>query len=296
MASDEVRCVVPAGDRCGEAAVWSAAERCIWWCDINRFLIHRHEPESGATRSWFFDEPVTALSLTSRADTLLVAMASHLILWRPQDDRREPMGIELEGYPEVRFNDGRASPRGDFWIGSMKNNVLPDGDDGEAAPGHGKLFRVRDGRAETVLDGIGIANTLCWSPDRATFYFGDTLANRIDAFDYDARTGDIGPPRAHLQDHERGLPDGSAIDAEGHLWNCRYGGGCVLRVAPDGTVARVLEMPVTDITTCTFGGPDLRTLFITTAGTTKRPGERLAGGLFAVDVDVPGLPENAVTL
>ncbi len=91
---------------------------------------------------------------------------------------------------------------------------------------------------------------------------------------------------------ERGVPDGSAIDADGYLWNCRYGGGCILRIAPDGSLDCIIEMPVTNITTCCFGGPELSTLFITTARAGAPAGERLAGGLFKIETSVRGLPEN----
>ena len=87
------------------------------------------------------------------------------------------------------------------------------------------------------------------------------------------------------------MPDGSTVDAEGYLWNCRYYGGCIVRVAPDGIVDRVVEMPVKNITTCTFGGPQLTTLFVTTASS-QVPGERLGGGLFAMECQVSGQPEN----
>ena len=293
MTSD-VRCVVPAGDRCGEGAVWSAAEQAIYWTDVTRFLIHRHDTATAATRSWLFEEPVVALALTDRPGTLLVALGSRLIWWRPGTDERIDHGVLLDGFPRVRFNDGRPDPRGDFWIGSMKNNVLPDGESGEVGPGEGKLFRIRDGVAQVWRDDIGIANTLCWSPDRTRFYFADTYANVIRAYDYDAATGDIAAERTFFAGFDRGAPDGSTIDADGFLWNCRFGGACIVRLAPDGRIDRIVEMPVLNITTCTFGGPDLKTLYITTAAVPGRAGDRLAGGLFALDVAVPGLPENVV--
>ncbi|HZP20241.1 MAG TPA: SMP-30/gluconolactonase/LRE family protein, partial [Bauldia sp.] len=91
---------------------------------------------------------------------------------------------------------------------------------------------------------------------------------------------------------ERGGPDGSAMDSAGYLWNARYGGGCIVRVAPDGRLDRVIEMPVDNVTTCTFGGPDLRTLYVTSAKGGSGARGRLAGGVFTLPVDDPGLPEN----
>ena len=94
--------------------------------------------------------------------------------------------------------------------------------------------------------------------------------------------------RPFFSGYSRGHPDGSAVDSQGHLWNCRFGGSCIVRVAPDGKVDRVIEMPVRNVTTCAFGGADLRTLYITTASILTDSSDRLAGSLFALDVDVPG--------
>jgi sugar lactone lactonase YvrE len=285
--------VAPTGDRCGEAPVWSASEGAVYSTDVNRFLIHRCDLRDRSVRSWIFDEPVVALALTTRPGALLVALGSRLIWWWPADDRREDHGFTLPGWPRVRLNDGRADPAGNFWVGSMKNNVEPDGEAGSTGPGEGVLFRVGpDGAVSEELHGIGVSNTVCWSPDGTRFYFGDSLANRISAFDYDAATGRIGAGRPFFAGFERGSPDGSAVDAAGYLWNCRYKGSCIVRVAPDGRIDRIVEMPSLAITCCTFGGPDLRTLLITTASADRRPGDRLAGGLFGLAVDVPGLPER----
>lgn len=288
-----VACVAPVGDRCGEGAVWSANEAALFWADITRFLVHRYDEKSRAVQSWMFDEPVVALSLTRTPGCLLVALGSKLIYWWPATDRREDHGFSLPGAPRVRLNDGRADPRGAFWVGSMKNNVRSSGEVFEPEPGVGEgvLYRIpSDGSPSIWCENVGISNTLCWSPPGDVFYFGDTLANEIYAFDYDARAGEISGKRRFFADFERGAPDGSAMDSEGFLWNCRYGGGCIVRVAPDGRLSELIEMPVSNPTTCVFGGEDLKTLFITSA--VGGPGERLAGSLFAVPVDVPGLPEN----
>jgi sugar lactone lactonase YvrE len=281
--------VAPVGDKCGEAATWSPEEQALYWCDVNRFLIHRLDRQERVS-SWFFDEPVTALSLTEEPGVLLVALASRLILWRPDDDSRRDHGFRLADWPRARLNDGRAAPNGDFWIGTMCNNVGPNGEPGEAAFGYGVLHRLRPGGAASVEKReLGISNTVCWSPDRRTFYFGDTQQNTIWAYDYDAATGEISGERPFFSGFERGAPDGSAVDADGRLWNCRFDGSCVVCVAPDGRIDHVLEMPVRNITTCAFGGPDLKTLYITTAAMLTTESDRLAGSLFALEVEVPGL-------
>jgi len=286
------RIVAPVGDRCGEAATWSARERAVYWCDINRFLVHRLTVADGAVKTWMFDEPVVALALTTRDDTMVVATGARVLLWNPATDARRPHGFVLDGWPAVRLNDGRPDPAGRLWIGSMRNNVGAEGEAMPAGGTDGLLFRVDGDGASVRRDGIGISNTLCWSPDRRTFYFADTLANVIWAHDYDEAAGTIGPPRVFFEGFARGWPDGSSIDSEGYLWNCRFGGGCIVRLAPDGTIDRVIDLPVTNVTTCTFGGDDLRTVYVTTANAGAPERERLAGSLFAIDSSVAGLPEN----
>jgi sugar lactone lactonase YvrE len=286
---ERLRCVAPVGDKCGEGATWSPAEGALYWCDVNRFLIHRLDGEERVS-TWFFEEPVTALALTETPGELLVALASRLILWRPVDDARRDHGFRLAEWPAARLNDGRAAPNGDFWVGTMANNVGPNGEPGEAAFGLGVLYRLRPGgRWSEEKRGLGISNTVCWSPDRKTFYFGDTQQNTIWAYDYDEASGEIAGERAFFQGFERGVPDGSAVDAQGRLWNCRFDGGCVVCVAPDGRIEQVLEVPAQNITTCAFGGRDLQTLYITSAAMMTRDSDRLAGSLFAYQADVAGL-------
>jgi sugar lactone lactonase YvrE len=286
-------CVAPTGDVCGEGAVWHAAHNAVYWTDINRFLVHRFTPGDQCVRSWVFDEPVTALTLTTRDKVLAVVLGSGVILWEPGTDARHGPIFQLKGWPRVRLNDARADPLGGLYMGSMRNNVNPDGSGGTAGGHDGELLSLApDGTVKVWRRNIGISNTIAWSPDHRSFYSGDTLANVIWAYDYDPATGAIGNERPFLQGFERGLPDGSTVDSEGYLWNCRFFGGCIVRVAPDGRIDCVVEMPVKNITTCTFGGRDLRTLYVTTAKIEAPPEDRLAGGLYTVPTDVAGQPEN----
>ncbi len=291
-------CVVPAGDRCGEGVLWNAAEQAVYWTDINRYLVHRYDPRTGATHHWIFDEPVTTLGLTDRAGTLIAALGSKVILWQPESDTRTDFAAPEPNWPRVRSNDGRPDPFGNLVLGTMFNNVAPDGSGVDITDNQaGTLYRV-DGKGgvTTIKSAIGITNTMCWDVARKRFYTGDTMKNEIWQFDYDPATGAVSNDRPWFSGFDRGSPDGSQIDSEGHVWNCRYHGGCVVRVSPEGKVAGILDMPVSNITNCTFGGPDLKTLFITTAQGGDGPLERLAGGLFAVQSDVPGVAENVFRL
>lgn len=293
----DLQCVAPAGDQCGEAATWVPEEKALYWTDVNRFLIHRMRIPSRAVETWQFEEPCVALFLTNIEGVLLVALGSRIIRWQPSNDQRTDFGFRLSEWPEVRLNDGRPGPGGEVWIGSMANNVAKDGTPGSVVGELGTLVRISpDGRAMTMKDGIGISNTVCFSPDQRYLYFGDTPRNVIWRYDYDPATQSIANETPYFEGFERGLPDGSTVDAQGYLWNCRFGGGCLVRVAPNGRVDRILEMPVANITTCEFGGGDLSTLYITTAAMMTDRYERLAGSLFAFRAPVGGVTPLRVGL
>jgi sugar lactone lactonase YvrE len=290
--SIQFRCIVPAANWCGESPVWNSAEHSLYWVDINRRLVHRFMPENENLRTWQFEEPVTALALTSEEDVFLVALASRLVFWKPDTHSCTDAGFRLQAWPRLRFNDGRADPRGSFWVGTMWNNVQADGSNGEVGGTDGLLYRFDPGGSVSEWErGIGISNTVAWSPDGSKFYFGDTLANEVSVYDYDLKTGAITNRRPFLSGFSRGLPDGSAVDAEGCLWNCRVEGGCIARVSPGGVIDRVLEFPTPKPTSCTFGGKNLETLFVTSISL-GCDGDSLAGGLFALDAGIRGLPEN----
>jgi sugar lactone lactonase YvrE len=292
-----ITCVAPVGNACGEGAVWDDVSRVLYWCDVTRFLIQRLDPVSRAVESWLFDEPVVALSLCEDPDLLLVALGSKLIWWRPETDERRDHGFVLPDYPNTRLNDGRADPLGNFWVGSMRNNVRSDGELIEASGSEGSLYRVSPNCRVTVWEtGIGVPNTLCWSPDRRTFYTGDSARGEIYAYDFNSESGDIGAKRLFHSDTDRGVPDGSAIDVEGHLWNCRFAGRAILRIAPNGRDQQIIEMPVCNITTAAFGGPCLRTLYVTSASILRPQGDRLAGSLWAIETATSGLRENRVKI
>ncbi|HVU44824.1 MAG TPA: SMP-30/gluconolactonase/LRE family protein [Terracidiphilus sp.] len=290
---NELRCVVPAGDICGEGALWHPEQGALYWTDINRFLVHRFDPKAGTTQTWLFDEPVTSVNLTTRNEELLVVLGSRIGLWSPHTHPGFKTIHTLAEAPVMRFNDARVDPRGSLWVGTMRNNVGPHGELVDVEFADGVLYRIDpDGMVTEWRSGIGISNTVAWSTDGNTFCFGDTTANILWAFDYNTQTGAISGQRNLLANFGRGKPDGSAMDSEGFLWNARYDGGCVVRIAPNGGIDRVVEMPVSSPTTCAFGGSENKTLFITSA----RSAEQLSGSVFALDVDVRGVPDGRFQL
>ncbi len=283
-------CVAATADWCGEGALWHAKESALFWTDNRRNLIHRYSPEAEAVTTWEFDETVAALTLTDDSNTVCVVLGSRLLLWSPSTDERRAYGSRLEGWPHIRFNEAGVDPSGALWLGSMGNNLLPDGSRRAVTGTDGCLFRLNaDGRLTAVVGEIGVANTLAWSPDGTRLYSADTLANDLRVYPFDQQKGGLGKPRSLLKDLPRGRPDGSAVDSEGSLWNCRYGGGCVVRVSPLGQVQEVVELPTINITSCAFGGPQLNILYVTTA-MPDGPVQTGKWGLFAMPTSVMGQP------
>jgi sugar lactone lactonase YvrE len=278
---------------CGEGVLWERDTQSIYWTDINRFLVHRYLLQDGTVKTWFFSEPVTCVMETNRRDTLALSLGSGIVLWEPAGHEPHEQLFALPGWPSVRCNDAAVDPGGVLWVGTMRNNVLANGAPDDHGGRNGVLYRVEGtGAASEWRHGLGISNTLLWSPDHSRFYFGDSLQNCIWSYEYDAAGRTIHGEQPFFQDFERGSPDGSAMDAEGFLWNCRYGGGCIVRIAPNGKIDRVIEIPVSRPTNCTFGGPRGNVLYVTSASPAAGHWERFGGGLFAMETNVTGLAEN----
>src|SRR5581483_3608232 len=261
-----IECVVESRDRVGESPIWHPEEHCIYWGDIVGFRIHRFDLKSSAVKTWQFDVPVTTLALTRSDRYLLVAVGGGLVLWDPRTDHRQDFLTVEKEWPQNRLNDGAAAPDGSFWVGSMQNNIAPDGAELPITRSSGSLYRVTPGGELTVCDsGFGITNTIAWSPDASRFYCGCSLSGLLYAYRYDQAHSTIAERQVFVEAKYPGVPDGSAVDAQGRLWNCRHSGGSILGFNPDGSLAQTISMPTLHITNCVFGGDDLRTLYVTTA-------------------------------
>jgi sugar lactone lactonase YvrE len=283
----EIRLVFDGRHELGEGCVWNAADGRLWWVDIKAPTLHALDPASGAHEQWSMPGPIGSFAFR-RDGGLLVAVRTGLAIFHPESGVFEPL-LDLEPEkPDNRLNDGRCDRQGRFWVGTMSM--------AEREPS-GTLWRFgEDRRPLPWRRGIVIPNSIAFAPDGRTMYFTDTAEGRILAFDYDPATGEPVNERTFAAlDTAPGRPDGSTVDAEGFLWNARYGGSCVVRYAPDGRVDRVVKLPVSQPTCCGFGGPDLRTLFITSAAQFLAPDQRArepkAGSLFGFEPGVQGLPE-----
>jgi L-arabinonolactonase len=283
-------CVVPAAARLGECPLWSPTEARLYWIDIDGQSIHRYDPASGLDEQRPAPGRPGSLALTATPGRLLVAIERRLAFfdWAP-GAWRDWIALEPDGTGN-RLNDGRCDPAGRFWVGSMFD---PASDDRAT----GLLHRVdRDGTAVTMRSSIGVSNGLAFAPDGRTMYFADTLRDTVWAYDYDAGTGEATNERVFLDFGPLpGRPDGACVDEDGCYWVACVYGWMVLRVTPGGAIDRRITVPVEKPTMPAFGGPDLSTLFITTiGGGGSHPADATrpeAGGLFAVEPGVRGLPE-----
>lgn len=272
-------------DILGECPLWNESEQALYWVDIRRPALRRLMQASGRIDSWSMPALVGSIALANDG-RLLVALADELALFDTSTGAMEAVARPPARIPDHRFNDGRCDRQGRFWVGTM-NNVT------RAA--EGVLYRLDRASLVGMRSGISIPNSLAWSPDGRTMYFADSLRYAIFAHDFDTASGQIGPPRVFATTQAPAFPDGSTVDAAGYLWNAEFNGARVVRYAPDGHVDRVLEVPVPRPTCCTFGGPDLDVLYVTTASQNMTAGELeaqpLAGALLAFDAGTRGLPE-----
>jgi sugar lactone lactonase YvrE len=279
-------CVVDAKNRLGEVPVWDVREQALYWVDIEGKLLQRLNAD-GTVDRWTMPERIACFALRE-AGGLIVAFASGIAFYDLESGRIDWIARPEADRPGNRFNEGKCDRRGRFWTGTMDDSLSAH----TAA-----LYRVDPDLSVTkVLDGIGISNSIVWSLDDRSFFFADTLDGVIDRFDFDPARGTVANRRRIVDLSGTGIaPDGSTIDTEGFLWNAQWDGWRVVRYAPDGAVDRIVELPVQKPTSCMFGGPDLRTLYVTSAIWDLTPDQLRrqpqAGGLFALDVGVGGVPE-----
>jgi len=288
----EPHAVIASRNRIGESPVWSSSENSLYWVDVEGKLIQRWHAIDRAVQSWSMGQAIGCIGLRERGG-LVGASRTGFFFLDVASGKTMPISDPESGLPDNRFNDGKVDRRGRFWAGTRNFR------DHEKASG--ALYRLDgDLSVHHMEDGLRCPNGLAWSPDDRLMYLCDTWVRRIFVYDFDA---DDGVPRnrrlfAELTEIE-GFPDGLTVDADGCIWNAHYNGWRISRYTPYGNIDRIVRMPVQHVTSLTFGGPDFRTLYITSGclrlTDEQRKAQATAGHVFAFDAQTQGLPEPRFT-
>jgi sugar lactone lactonase YvrE len=282
-----VECVLKWEAIVGESPLWHVESARLYWVDIQSKKVHRFDPLSGKNESFTLPDIVTCLAFR-RQGGLILTLRKNFAFFDPDSGALEILGAVESDLPQNRFNDGRCDPQGRFWAGTM-------GDKDWKAP-VGNLYRLdKDGKIKCAKTHVCCSNGTAWSPDGKTMYHTETFRYTIFAYDFEPLTGEISRRRAFAEMDPKGkaFPDGLTVDAEGGVWSNHVGAGRIVRYLPDGKIDRIIEMPVPRATGCAFGGPNLDTLYITSARETMTPAELelypLSGSLFAYSGGIRGI-------
>jgi sugar lactone lactonase YvrE len=274
----------------GEGPYWRPEDDALLWVDIPRAQLHMTRVQFGETITIELDEVSAAFPavgggiLTTGGHRLTLRAA------RPGEGWAGRTIAEAPATDGVRFNDASVDPAGRVWVGSMHTD--------EKEP-FGTLYRLDSGGTLTpVVKGVTVSNGIGWSPDGTRMYYNDSPMRRIEMFDYDQATGQAFQRRMFADlSRADGFPDGLTVDADGHVWVAMFAGGTLRRFTPAGHQDAVLPLPVSQPTSCAFGGPGLADLFVTTAyrdlSEAQRAAEPLAGRLLRLRPGPVGLPSSA---
>jgi len=278
--------MVDARNQLGECVLWDDRGERVLWTDILGSTLWSHHPASGVTQSWPMPEKVASFALTNSDDRLLLGLASQLAFFDFSTGEFTAI-VAVEKGLTTRLNDGRCDRQGRFVFGTFN----------EAEPREriGGFYRLNHDLTleRLLLENCAIANSICFSPDGATMYYANSPDRAIRCCDYDVVTGAVSNDRVFAElDGELGEPDGSCIDAEGHLWNAQWGASRVVRYAPDGSVDRIVACPAVQPSCVAFGGPDLNVLYVTSARIGLADLAQADGAFFQLGTTLRGLPES----
>jgi sugar lactone lactonase YvrE len=284
----DVELALDARAKLGEAPSWDPIRGALLWVDITEGLVHRFDPAAASDEVFQVGQPVGA-AVPTASGAIALAVHHGFALLDPANGAIQRVA-ELEGSSlGTMMNDGKCDPAGRFWAGTR---------DVEGNRPLGSLYRLDPDRtAVRVLTDVTLSNGLGWSPDGGTMYYIDSTTYRIDAMDFEGDTGAVSNRRRLVELPEAwGLPDGMTVDEEGSLWVAFWRGAAVRRFAPDGRLTSIVALPVSQVTSCAFGGDDLSDLYVTSARTglssNELEREPHAGGLFRLRPGVRGVPEH----
>lgn len=273
----------------GEGPLWDVGEQRLYWIDSHLCRIFRADARGECLASWTVPEHIGSLCLRETGGAV-VSLRNGFHHFDFESGQATPIADPEAGIRRTRMNDGKVDRQGRFVAGTM---------DYEETDPLGGLYRLSPaGRTAKLKSEIIVSNGPCWSPDGTIFCFSDSGRRRIWSYKYDTESGALLNRRifANFEGHLRGYPDGATVDAEGCVWSAEVYGGRLVRFAPNGTIDRLIGMPVDSITSVMFGGAELDVLYVTSMARPflgRRRQEREAGALFAVHgLGVRGLPER----
>jgi sugar lactone lactonase YvrE len=282
----EVTCVLDARAELGECPVWAADEQALYWIDIRAPALHRLEPDTGATRTWHMPSRIGSFGLRASGGAVVALEDGFSLLDLDSGELTFVAGPER--VPGTRFNDGKVSPEGRFFAGTM--------DEEQLSRPIAALYRLDpDLTMHRVVGDLIVSNGLAWGHDGRTMFHSDSKGQVIWAYGYDPDSGSVSERRVVARPtEEEGRPDGGATDEQGYYWSAGISAGVLNRWSPDGRLDRSIPLPCSNPTAPCFGGPDMRTIFVTSLRhdlpADVLAAKPLSGGIFAVRVDVPGVP------
>ena len=285
----KVKVVSEAEMELGEGPLWDKEEQALYWVDITQQHIHRYHPGSDKHHKYQVEQMIGAV-VKEKGTVMVAALKNGFYRIDLANGQHTPLHDPEADQPRNRFNDGKCDAAGRFWAGTMSLHNEPES---------GALYCYHpDGRCVQHLTQVSVSNGIAWTKDNRTMYYIDTLTRKVVAFDYDLDQGELSNGRVIISiPAEAGFPDGMTIDAEDKLWICMWGGGAVLRYDPStAKLLEKIEVPASLVTSCAFGGPQMDTLYITTASLgfdeQQRIDQPLAGRLFQLKTNTRGFPAN----
>lgn len=282
----QVEVALAANAKLAECPRWHAASKKLYWIDINSFQLHRLDPETGEDEFLQFEEEIGCYAFRKNGGFILAMRTGYYFLDGWDTDLTAISDPEAD-LDKTRFNDGRCDAKGRLFAGSYYPPKDYDGANLWCLDGELTVTKIADDLLTT--------NGIAFSPDNRVFYYSDTPKHVIYKCDYDLATATASNREVFCEfERGKGRPDGASVDAEGYYWAALYEGARVVRISPAGEIVQEIAVPASCPTMCSFGGEDMKTLFITSAG--QRPDFEAEafphnGDLFKVRVDVAGLPE-----
>lgn len=291
---DKVKCVVEAGAHLGESPVWDQDRKLVYWIDILERKFYTWDPQSKKLKVMEPTEKITSIALTKSGD-LIASVYKGFSLLDPQTGVLTSLVKVEADLPNNRFNDGKCDRAGRFWAGTM------DGVHTERPTG--TLYALGAGRQviPSIATKAACLNGPAWSLDNRTIYVTQSFDHTIFAYDFDLKEGTLSNKRVFVSFvSSGGVPDGLTVDSEGCIWSAVGRLGQVVRISPSGKILRTISFPVPGITSCTFGGEALKTVYVTSARENMSLEEiqkyPLSGSLFSFETDVSGVLEPRVSI